>query len=153
MHESYYHHAYTVWSAHSNLNSVVLPSSHYCVMRQGVSVSSCTISCQALYVYSSSASSRVAIEFCLCSSGCDPASFFPSLPRQSAYWPHPDLILSFAHPPHPDIPRGPPSVPQDCLARPSLSCFLRPSTHDTVREAFPSPPTQLMLGSQVLTVS
>ena len=46
-------------------------------------------------VYSSSVSSQVAIEFCLCSSGCDPASFFPLLPRQSAYRPRPDLVLSF----------------------------------------------------------
>ena len=48
-----------------------------------------------IYMYSSSASSRVAIEFCLCLSGCDLASFFPLLPRQSAYWPCPNLVLSF----------------------------------------------------------
>ena len=57
-----------------------------------------------MFVYSSSASLQVAIEFCLCLSGCDLASFFPSLPRQSAYRPRPDLVLSFFVWPFPSLP-------------------------------------------------
>ena len=106
------------------------------------------------FVYSSSASSRVVMEFCLCSSGCDPASFFPLPPRQSAYRLGPDLDLSFRPPPAPSDPFRTLPVPRDRLAGPSLSRSLRLFTHDPPRAGlFPSPPTQLTLGSQVLTIS
>ena len=95
-------------------------------------------------MYSSSASSRVAIEFCLCLSGCDLASFFPSLPRQSAYWPRPDLILSFFAWPFPSLP----SCCTPCWS-PLLPTPFAPSTlllhHAPTMDNIPPPPPDFAL--------
>ena len=47
------------------------------------------------FVYSSSTSTQVGIEFCLCSSGCVLAPLSLLLAHQIAHQPHPDLVLLF----------------------------------------------------------